>query len=60
MFCCLTLLPVSGGGGASVGADSPAEGTARAEELFLFGWFFLNLFLNFGCTSWQIAEEERA
>lgn len=39
MFRCLTLLPVSGGGGASVGADSPAEGTARAEELFLFLFF---------------------
>lgn len=36
MFHCLTLLPVSGGGGASVGSDSPAEGTARTQELFLF------------------------
>lgn len=49
--------------GASVGSDSLAERTARTQELVLVFWFFLgffkNLFLNFGCASWQIAGEER-
>lgn len=57
----LTPLPASGG--ASVGSDSLAERTARTQELVLVFWFFWgffkNLFLNFGCASWQIAGEER-